>query len=146
MIDNDEGIEGNRYIFFLFQVCNIGLSILGVLTIIIAIYLIGLTSSLNSMNFFIFVFGIIFIVLSYFGFKLRFSPAGNLLYLTVLSGFFVCDFFLTILVFFRKDSVINWVVEQHKDSKSINQLKSMISLNLDIANSFLLVILLLFVK
>jgi hypothetical protein len=145
-MDNDKRIEGNAFIFFIFQICNFGLAILGLLTIAISIYLITLIKSFSVFNFFIMVFGIIFIILAYFGFKLRFSLAGNLLYLLVLSGFFICDLILTILVFYFKDTVLNWVMENNKDSLlSINELRRVLSTNLDIANSFLVVVLLLFV-
>ena len=142
-----ENIKGNTFIYFIFQVCNIALAIFGLLTIAISTYLIGVTKSLNIFSLSFLVFGIALIILSYFGCYLRYSPFGNLVYMLILSGIFLCDFFTTMLIFMFEDDVINWVlVHYDQNEMSIAEYTKLVISNITTVNYFLLIIVGLFVK
>lgn len=139
-------VKGNLFIYCLFQICNIALAVLGFFTMAISIYLVTLTKSLNTFNFLFFVFGILLIILSYYGCKLRNSPFGNFVYSIVLTAIFLADFILTIFLFIDKEELIKWVMKRYNtDKESYDQVRSMVDKNIDIVHNLLLAILLLFV-
>ena len=144
---SDDEIRGNAFIYFLFQICNIALSVLGFLTLCIAIYLIIVTKNFNPFNIFFLCFGISLMILSYFGCKLKYSPLGNLMYILVLSGIFLMDFIVTIASFFNREKIIEWVMlNYNQDDASIKQAQKIVDKNISTVNDFLLMILFLFVK
>jgi len=142
-----ENIKGNGFIFFIFQVCNIALAVLGLCTLGISAYLIGATKSLNSFSVSFLAFGAALIVLSYFGCYLRYSPFGNLVYMLILSIIFLCDLFVTILIFLFKDNIIQWVLKNYnQDEMSIDEYTKLVNQNITTVNYFLLIIVFLFVR
>jgi hypothetical protein len=142
----DKEIKGNTFIFFLFQVCNIALAVLGLFTLAIAIYLITLTKSANAFTILFFVFGTTLIILSYFGCKLRMSPTGNYIYSIILTFMFVCDMISTLILFGYREEVIKWVLSTYnlsaEDASDVNKL---VIRNVKTVNDLLMLILLLFV-
>jgi hypothetical protein len=142
-----ENIKGNTFIYFIFQVCNIALAILGLCTMGISAYLIGATKSLNTFSLSFMAFGASLIILSYFGCNLRYSPFGNLLYMLILSIIFLCDLFATILIFFFKENIIEWVlINYDQNEMSIAEYTKLVNQNITTVNYFLLIIVLIFVK
>ena len=145
MFSGDD-IRGNAFIYFLFQICNIALSILGFFTICIAIYLMIVTKSFNAFSISFLIFGISLIILSYFGCKLKYSPFGNLVYIIVLSSIFILDLIVTILSFFYREDVIKWVlVNYNQNEMSIAEASRIVNKNISAVNDFLLIIVFLFV-
>jgi hypothetical protein len=143
----DKEIKGNTFIFFLFQVCNIALAVLGLFTTAISIYLITLTKNLNAFNGLFICFGVILIILSYFGCKLRNSPFGNYLYSIILTLIFICDMIVTLVLFSYRDEVISWILDSQKVSdENANDIRKLVTRNVATVNDLLLLILLLFVK
>jgi hypothetical protein len=140
----DKEIKGNTFIFFLFQICNIALAVLGLFTTALAIYLMTLTKSLNAFNGLFLCFGIILIVLSYFGCKLRNSPLGNYIYSIILTFIFICDMIVTFVLFAYRDEVINWILATYELAD--NNITQVVVRNVKTVNDLLLLILLLFVK
>ncbi len=146
MFSGDD-VRGNAFIYFLFQICNIALSILGFGTLCIALYLLLVTKSLNAFSLCFLCFGIGLIILSYFGCNLKYSPFGNLVYIIVLSVIFISDLIVTILSFFYREEVIKWVLLNYeKDEMSIAEATRIVNKNIDTVNYFLLIILFFFVS
>ena len=144
---NLDNVKGNAFIYFIFQVCNIALSILGLATIGISAYLIGATKSFNMFSLSFLCFGVALIVLSYFGCYLRYSPFGNLVYMLVLSVIFLCDFMVTIMIFFFKEEIIEKVLHYYnQDDMSIDEATKLVNQNITTVNYFLLIIVILFVS
>jgi len=145
MFSGDD-VRGNAFIYFIFQICNIAISILGFFTICIAVYLIAITKSLNAFSISFFCFGLGLIVLSYFGCNLKYSPFGNLVYIIALSAIFILDFLVTILSFFYREEVIKWVlIHYDQDEMSIAEATRVVNKNINAVNDFLLIIVFLFV-
>jgi hypothetical protein len=140
----DKEIKGNTFIFFLFQICNIALLVLGLFTTAIAIYLITLTKGLNAFNGLFLFFGLILIVLSYFGCKLRLSPLGNYLYSLILTFIFLCDMVVTFVLFSYREEVINWILSTYELAD--HEITKIVVRNVNTVNDLLLLILLLFVS
>jgi hypothetical protein len=140
----DKEIKGNTFIFFLFQVCNIALTVLGLFTTAIAIYLITLTKDLNAFNGLFLCFGLILIILSYFGCKLRNHPIGNYIYSLILTLIFICDTIVTIVLFAYREEVIGWVLSTYELKD--HEITKIAVRNVNTVNDLLLLILLLFVE
>lgn len=139
-------IRGNIFIYFLFQVCNIALAILGFATLCISVYLLIATKSFNAFSISFLIFGISLIILSYFGCKLKYSPFGNLVYMIILSIIFLLDLTVTILSFFYHDEIIKWVLENYNfDDNSIAEATRLANKNITTVNDFLLIIVFFFV-
>jgi hypothetical protein len=145
MFSSDE-VRGNIFIFFIFQICNIALAILGFCTILIAAYLIIATKSFNAFSISFLCFGISLIILSYFGCYLKYSPFGNLVYIIILSCIFLCDLIATILTLFYREDVIKWILlNYNQDEMSIAEATKVVNRNITAVNDFLLIIVFLFV-
>jgi hypothetical protein len=143
----DKEVRGNILIYCFFQIANIALAVLGFFTFSISIYLIGFTKTLDTFNILFFVFGVVLIILSYYGCKLRNSPFGNFVYSIVLSVIFVFDLILTTALFVDRDKIVDWVMENYTEDKdSTEHLKKNLARNLEIVNNLLLIILLIFVS
>ncbi len=146
MFSGDD-VRGNAFIYFLFQICNIAIAILGFCTICIAVYLIILTKSFNAFSICFLCFGFSLIVLSYFGCNLKYSPFGSLVYILVLSGIFLLDSIATILSYFYREDVIKWVlINYDQNEMSIAEASRVVNKNISAVNEFLLIIVFLFVK
>ena len=146
MFSGDD-VRGNAFIYFLFQICNIAISVLGFCTICIAVYLIAVTKSFNVFSISFMCFGLSLMVLSYFGCNLKYSPFGSLVYIIALSGIFVLDLVVTILSFFYREDVIKWVlVHYDQDDMSIAEATRVVNKNISAVNDFLLIIVFLFVR
>jgi len=145
MFSGDE-VRGNAFIYFLFQICNIALSIMGFGTLCISIYLLAITKSFNGFSMSFLSFGIGLMILSCFGCKLKYSPFGNLVYIIVLSAIFVFDLIATILSFFYREDVIKWVLLNYdQDEMSIAEATRIVNKNISTVNDFLLIIVFFFV-
>lgn len=145
MFSGDD-VRGNPFIYFLFQICNIAIAILGFCTICIAVYLIAVTKSFNSFSISFLFFGFGLMILSYFGCNLKYSPFGNLVYTMVLSGIFLLDLIVTILSFFYREETIKWVlVHYDQDEMSIAEATRVVNKNISAVNDFLLILVFLFV-
>jgi hypothetical protein len=144
---SDKEIRGNLFIYCFFQISNICLAVLGFFTFSISIYLMVLTKGLNWFDFLFFVFGIVLIVLSYFGCKLRNAPIGNLIYTVALLIIFMFDFMLTVASFVDRDKTIDYIMSnEFAEESTKDEVKKIIGRNLEIVNDLLLIILLIFVK
>ena len=139
-------IKGNIFIFCLFQISNICLCVLGFFTFAISIYLMVLSKSIDWINIIFFLLGIILIILSYFGFKLRTAPIGNFFYSVILTAIFICDMILTIIVFAGGEEVIDTIMEKYDTSETTkSQIKKTIEKNVQVASDLLLIVLLILV-
>jgi hypothetical protein len=143
----DKEIKGNTCIYFLFQICNVALSVLGLFTIAISIYLIALSKCLNIFNSLFFIFGIILIILSYFGCKLRNSPNGNLIYSIILTFIFICDLIVTIILLFFREILTDWIIQNYDtEEQTLSNATKIVNRNIKTVNDLLLLIVMLFVK
>ncbi len=140
-----EDVSGNIFIYCLFQISNICLSVLGFFTFGISIYLVVLSKSLNFINLIFFSLGVILIVLAYYGCKMRNNPIGNWLYSVILSGIFLLDTLMTLMMFFNSGMVdtIMSAYEVSEDTKG--DIRRFINKNMIIVNDLLLIILLVLV-
>jgi len=146
MFSGDD-VRGNTFIYFIFQICNIGLAILGFCTLCIAVYLLAVTKSFNAFSISFLCFGISLIILSYFGCNLKYSPFGNLIYIIALSVIFILDFIVTILSFFYREQIIKWILFYYdQDEMSIAEATRLVNRNISAVNDFLLIIVFLFVR
>ena len=142
----EKEIRGNILIYCLFQISNICLAVLGFFTFGIAIYLMVLSKSLNFMNMIFFLFGVILIILAYYGCKMRNAPAGNLIYSVILSVIFVLDLVATICLFVDTKVVANIMQAYDVSDETKNDIQKFIAKNVKIVNDLLLVIVLILVS
>ena len=144
---SDKNVKGNVVIYFIFQVANICLAVLGFFLLGISIYLMVLSKKLNYFNSLFFVFAIFLILLSYYGCRLREAPFWNLIYSAVLSIIFLFYTVVTVILFIDGDNFVNTILESYETSDETNQeIHKIISKNIQIVDDLLLIILLLFVK
>lgn len=144
---SDKGLRGNMLIYCLFQMSNICLAVLGFMTFVLSIYLMVITSQFGVLNLLFMIFGIILMILSYFGCKLKNAPYGNLIYSIILSAIFIFDLAITITSFIDRDLTIDYVLKNSEvDENSRRQIKILLTRNLKIVNELLLVIVVILVR
>jgi hypothetical protein len=142
----EKEIRGNILIYCLFQISNICLAVLGFFTFGISIYLMVLSKSLNFMNILFFFFGVMLIILAYYGCKMRNAPVGNLIYSVILSIIFVLDLIATIWLF-TDDKLVGKIMQAYEVSdETRNEIQKFITKNVKIVNDLLLVIVIVLVS
>jgi hypothetical protein len=142
----EKEIRGNILIYCLFQISNICLAVLGFFTFGISIYLMVLSKSLNFMNILFFFFGVMLIILAYYGCKMRNAPVGNLIYSVILSIIFVLDLIATIWLF-TDDKLVGNIMQAYEVSdETRNEIQKFITKNVKIVNDLLLVIVIVLVS
>ena len=140
-------IKGNTFIYCFFQISNICLCVLGFFTFGIAIYFITLSRSLNYLNCLFLLFGLILVILSYFGCKLRKAPLGNFFYSVILTIIFLLDFIITIIMLADGNNIIATMMESYETSVTTREeVKKIISMNFIIIRDLLLIVLFIFVN
>lgn len=143
---SDKDVKGNVVIYFLLQIANICLAVLGFFLLGISVYLMLLSKKLNYFNSLFFIFSIFLILLCYYGCRLRVAPVWNLIYSTVLSVIFFFYMVLTIILMVDGDNIVNTILESYETSdETRNEIHKIIAKNIKIVNDLLLIILLLFV-
>jgi len=146
-------VQGNILIYFMFQISNYSLSVLGFFTLCVTIYLTVLTKSLNWFNFYFFLFGFGLIALSVVGCYLKHSVYINFIYCIILTVLFGLDCLVTLIMFIDKELIMEWIIESEASMTSnpdttketLANVKIIIEANLKIANTIFLIILCIFV-
>jgi hypothetical protein len=119
---------------------------MGFFTFGISIYLMVLSKSLNFMNILFFFFGVMLIILAYYGCKMRNAPVGNLIYSVILSIIFVLDLIATIWLF-TDDKLVGKIMQAYEVSdETRNEIQKFITKNVKIVNDLLLVIVIVLVS
>jgi hypothetical protein len=141
-------IEGNASIYFIFSVCNICLLVLGLTIIGISIYLMLLTSGINTFDMLLIFLGILLLGNAIFGFKVRISIRWSFIYSLIVTSLFVFDIFLTFSVVDNTETILNWVIEDKEKnlSSSIDQVKQAVRRNINIMDNLLWLVSFLLVK
>ena len=144
---SDKDVKGNVVIYFILQIANICLAVLGFFLLGISIYLMVISKKLNYFNSLFFIFGILLILLAYYGCRLREAPFWNLIYSGILSLIFFFYTVVTIILFIDGDNFVNTILESYETSdETNNQIHKIIAKNIQIVDDLLLIILLLFVS
>jgi hypothetical protein len=141
-----DDVSGNIFIYCLFQISNICLSVLGFFTFGISIYLVVLSKSLNFINLIFFFLGAILIVLAYYGCKMRNNPIGNWIYSVILTVIFLLDMVMTMMMFFYSGTVDTLMSSYEVSEETKEDIKKFISKNIRIVNDLLLIIVLILVS
>ncbi len=142
----EKEIRGNILIYCLFQISNICLAVLGFFTFGISIYLMVLSKTLNFMNILFFFFGVMLIILAYYGCKMRNAPVGNLIYSVILSIIFVLDSIATIWLFTDDKLVLNIMKAYEVSDETRIDIQKFIAKNVKIVNDLLLIIVIVLVR
>jgi len=142
----EKEIRGNILIYCLFQISNICLAVLGFFTFGISIYLMVLSKTLNFMSILFFFFGVMLIILAYYGCKMRNAPVGNLIYSVILSIIFVLDSIATIWLFTDDKLVLNIMKAYEVSDETRIDIQKFIAKNVKIVNDLLLIIVIVLVR
>ena len=145
-MNRGDDVSGNIFIYCLFQISNICLSVLGFFTFGISIYLVVLSKSLNFINLIFFFLGVILIVLAYYGCKMRKNPIGNWIYSIILSIIFLLDTIMTCMMLFNTSTIDTVMAAYEVSDTTKEDIRRFINKNIRIVNDLLLIILLVLVR